>query len=74
VVSTLAPPQVKNRSQSLPFKYATCAATLREALKDNAHVTEVRGSGLLVGIQLDVPAGPLAGLALFTTSFCQQYD
>ena len=45
---------------------------LREALKDNAHVKEVRGSGLLVGVQLDVPAGPLvatcrdAGLLVIT--------
>ena len=35
---------------------------LREALKDNAHVKEVRGSGLLVGVQLDVPAAPLVGM------------
>lgn len=34
---------------------------LREALKGNTHVKEVRGSGLLVGVQLDVPAGPLVG-------------
>ena len=34
---------------------------LREALKDNGHVKEVRGSGLLVGVQLDCPAGPMVG-------------
>jgi acetylornithine/succinyldiaminopimelate/putrescine aminotransferase len=32
---------------------------LRTALAANAHVQEVRGSGLLVGIQLDVQAGPV---------------
>jgi acetylornithine aminotransferase len=32
---------------------------LRTALAANAHVKEVRGSGLLVGIQLDVQAGPV---------------
>jgi acetylornithine aminotransferase len=34
---------------------------LREALKDNKHVQEVRGSGLLVGVQLDCPAGAMVG-------------
>ncbi len=32
---------------------------LRTALAGNAHVKEVRGSGLLVGIQLDMQAGPV---------------
>jgi len=36
-------------------------AGLREALEGNAHVKEVRGTGLLVGVQLDVPAGPVVG-------------
>jgi acetylornithine aminotransferase len=36
-------------------------AGLREALKADARVVEVRGSGLLVGVQLSVPAGPLVG-------------
>jgi acetylornithine aminotransferase len=35
---------------------------LREALKADARVVEVRGSGLLIGVQLSVPAGPLVGL------------
>ena len=35
---------------------------LREALASDARVTEVRGSGLLVGVQLSVPAGPLVGI------------
>lgn len=34
---------------------------LRTALEGSAHLREVRGSGLLVGVQLDVPAGPLVG-------------
>ena len=37
-------------------------AGLREALKADARVVEVRGSGLLIGVQLSVPAGPLVGL------------
>jgi acetylornithine aminotransferase len=36
-------------------------AGLREGLKAHANVVEVRGSGLLVGVQLDVPAGGLVG-------------
>jgi len=45
---------------------------LREATAANAHVKEVRGLGLLVGIELDVPAGPAvtacrdAGLIVLT--------
>ena len=35
---------------------------LREALKDDPRYVEVRGSGLLVGVQLTVPAGPLVGI------------
>lgn len=31
---------------------------LEVALKGNPHVKEVRGSGLIVGVQLDVSAGP----------------
>ncbi len=36
-------------------------AGLREGLNAHANVVEVRGSGLLVGVQLDVPAGGLVG-------------
>jgi len=32
---------------------------LREALAGSPHVKEVRGSGLLVGIQLDIMATPI---------------
>lgn len=32
---------------------------LRKALEGSAHFKEVRGIGLLVGVQLDVPAGPV---------------
>lgn len=38
-------------------------ADLRAAIGSNAHVQEVRGSGLLVGVQLDVPAGPVVAKA-----------
>ena len=34
-------------------------SALREALASSPHVKEVRGSGLLVGIQLDIMAGPI---------------
>ena len=37
---------------------------LQEKLGKNPHVKEVRGEGLLVGIQLDVPASPLVAAAL----------
>jgi acetylornithine aminotransferase len=37
---------------------------LKEKLGKNSHVKEVRGQGLLVGIQLDVPASPLVAAAL----------
>ena len=36
---------------------------LRAKLEGCDRVKEVRGSGLLVGVQLDVPAGPLVGQA-----------
>eukprot|EP00475_Leptophrys_vorax_P003225 TRINITY_DN11881_c0_g1_i1.p1 TRINITY_DN11881_c0_g1~~TRINITY_DN11881_c0_g1_i1.p1 ORF type:complete len:503 (-),score=-0.05 TRINITY_DN11881_c0_g1_i1:36-1418(-) len=36
---------------------------LRERLGSNPHVKEVRGKGLIVGVQLDVPAGPLVDAA-----------
>lgn len=32
---------------------------LKQKLGGNAHVKEVRGQGLIIGIELDVPAGPL---------------
>lgn len=35
---------------------------LRDALKGDARFVEVRGSGLLVGVQLTVPAGPLVAI------------
>ena len=34
-------------------------SALREALASSPHVKEVRGSGLLVGVQLDIMAGPV---------------
>ncbi|MCO5576360.1 hypothetical protein L7F22_030170 [Adiantum nelumboides] len=37
---------------------------LRESLGNNPHVKEVRGTGLLVGVELDVPASPLVKAAL----------
>ena len=46
---------VKERGEQL-------RAGLREKLAENEHVVEVRGSGLLVGVQLDCPAGPLVGV------------
>ncbi|KAK9814309.1 hypothetical protein WJX72_003767 [[Myrmecia] bisecta] len=38
-------------------------AGLREALGSNPHVQEVRGLGLICGVQLDVPATPLVDAA-----------
>uniref|UniRef100_A0A804PRM4 acetylornithine transaminase n=1 Tax=Zea mays TaxID=4577 RepID=A0A804PRM4_MAIZE len=37
---------------------------LRAKLSGNPHVREVRGVGLLVGVELDVPAGPLVDACL----------
>eukprot|EP00899_Mesostigma_viride_P001108 jgi/Mesvir1/10999/Mv26128-RA.2 len=39
-------------------------SSLRDALKSSKHCVEVRGSGLLVGIQMDVPAGPVIEAAM----------
>lgn len=37
---------------------------LRTKLSGNPHVKEIRGFGLIVGIELDVPAGPLVEACL----------
>jgi acetylornithine aminotransferase len=58
--------------QNVAAKGERLRAALRSRLGSNPHVKEVRGSGLLVGIQLDVAAGPLvsacidAGLLVIT--------
>lgn len=36
---------------------------LRRTLGSNPHVKEVRGVGLLTGVQLDIPAGPITDIA-----------
>ena len=41
---------------------------LREALASSPHVKEVRGAGLLVGIELDVMAGPVVEVRLLASS------
>ena len=38
---------------------------LREALAASPHVKQVRGAGLLVGIELDVMAGPVVEVRFF---------
>jgi len=50
--------------ESVAQKGAYLQSQLREKLGKNPHVKEVRGEGLLVGIQLDVPASPLVAAAL----------
>jgi acetylornithine aminotransferase len=50
--------------ESVAEKGEYLRAQLREKLGNNPHVKEVRGEGLLVGIQLDVPASPLVAAAL----------
>ncbi len=40
-----------------------CRAGLRRTMGSNPHVKEVRGLGLLVGVQLDVSAGKLVEAA-----------
>ncbi|XP_024398741.1 acetylornithine aminotransferase, mitochondrial [Physcomitrium patens] len=39
-------------------------AQLREKIGTNPHVKEIRGVGLLIGVELDVPAAPLVEAAL----------
>lgn len=48
---------------SVTSKGELLRAGLRDALGGNPHVQEVRGLGLICGIQLDVPAGPLVAAA-----------
>lgn len=50
--------------ESVAEKGAYLKSQLNERLGKNSHVKEVRGEGLLVGIQLDVPATPLVASAL----------
>lgn len=50
--------------ESVAEKGAYLKSQLNERLGKNSHVKEVRGEGLLVGIQLDVPASPLVASAL----------
>ncbi|KAG0568924.1 hypothetical protein KC19_6G052100 [Ceratodon purpureus] len=50
--------------ESVAEKGAYLKSQLQEKLGKNPHVKEVRGEGLLVGIQLDVPASPLVAAAL----------
>lgn len=50
--------------ESVAQKGEYLKSQLREKLGSNPHVKEVRGEGLLVGIQLDVPASPLVAAAL----------
>jgi acetylornithine aminotransferase len=38
--------------------------TLRTSLTKNAHVVDVRGKGMMIGIELDQPCGELVSLAL----------
>ena len=50
--------------ESVAQKGAYLKLQLQEKLGKNAHVKEVRGEGLLVGIELDVAASPLVAAAL----------
>lgn len=49
--------------ESVHRKGEALRAGLRAALAGNAHVVEVRGTGLIVGVQLDQPAGPVVDAA-----------
>lgn len=50
--------------ESVTSKGHYLKSLLTEKLGKNAHVKEIRGSGLLVGVELDVPAAPMVGAAL----------
>lgn len=45
--------------QAVAAKGERLRAGLRQALEGNSHVQDVRGSGLLTGVELDVMAGPV---------------
>jgi acetylornithine aminotransferase len=57
---------------SVQAKGAYLRGELAAALKDVPHVVEVRGTGLICGVELDCPAGPVtsacmdAGLIVIT--------
>lgn len=50
--------------ESVATKGEHLKSQLQKRLGKNPHVKEVRGQGLLVGIQLDVPGSPLVAAAL----------
>lgn len=50
--------------ESVTSKGHYLRSLLTEKLGKNAHVKEIRGSGLLVGVELDVPAAPMVDAAL----------
>lgn len=50
--------------ESVATKGNHLKSQLQKRLGKNPHVKEVRGQGLLVGIQLDVPGSPLVATAL----------
>lgn len=61
-----------NFLSSVANKGDTFTETLKAKLGSNPHVKEIRGFGLIIGIELDVPASPLvdacrhAGLLVLT--------
>ena len=57
-LATLERIQAPGFLESVEQKWEMLRSRLREVLGGNKHVKEVRGVGLIVGVQLDVSAGP----------------
>ncbi|HRE13000.1 MAG TPA: aminotransferase class III-fold pyridoxal phosphate-dependent enzyme, partial [Usitatibacteraceae bacterium] len=53
----------RSRRRTALSRRQTCDA-LREALAGVAGVREIRGRGLMIGVELDRPCGEIVGLAL----------
>ncbi len=61
VIKTMQDQDLASRAEALGKKFLR---ELRGKLADNPHVTSVRGKGLMIGVELDMPCGGLVGLAM----------
>ncbi|GMR07595.1 MAG: aspartate aminotransferase family protein [Gammaproteobacteria bacterium] len=61
VIKTMQDQDLASRAEVLGKKFLR---DLSSKLADNSHVTSVRGKGLMIGIELDMPCGDLVGIAM----------
>ena len=61
VIKTLQKESLPERAEELGLRIITA---LELALGDQEYITDIRGQGLLIGIELDRPCGELVGMAL----------